>query len=206
MGRPAVNTVLNNTFKAPSAATGTAKDAYNADADPSTWVATNKDEFKKNLAILDSLDTGFCGNGLCEALETAISCALDCNANGTLTTACGNHVLYNGGVGTTPSATSYEVLASILADDELYLDTSKTKCAFYLAVEFGFATAGPGTNTTCGGRAPSYDVIDYSLSVLAIGIAGFSTDGNFTPDLGDGTPPHDDYLSTFPYLGEPHTP
>ena len=210
MGRPAVNTLLNRGFEAPTAGQGTAKDAYNADATPSGWVTAYTPEFMKGLAMIDSLDTGFCGNGKCELGEFGTDgsvgvCAADCpNATdvGTIATGCDNQVLYNGGVGTTPAATSYQTLAGILANDELYLDTTKMICAFYLAVEFGVATSQP--NSTCGGRAPQYDVIDYSLSALAIGISGFSTDGMFTPKFTDGAPPHTDYLSAFPYLGEPH--
>lgn len=206
MGRPAVNTVLTKGFTADPAA-GDAKDAYNADSDPAHWL-TNVPEFMKNLATLDALDTGLCGNGICEVGETgsegANPCA-DCRTAsdvGTITTGCGNQVLYNEGLGGTPQSDSYQTLAGILAADEIYVDTSRGQCAFYLAVEFGVAT-GIG-NTTCGGRAPQYDVIDFSLSMLAVGVAGFSTDGMFTPKLKDNAPPHTDYLSAFPYLGEPH--
>ena len=208
MGRPAINTLLNHGFD-PTAAAGTAKDTYNADADPSNWVTAYTAEFTKNLGILDALDTGFCGNGRCELGEfgtngTTGVCAVDCPTATQVGTGdgCGNQVLYNGGQGTTPNAMSYTTLAGILAGDELYVDTTKTTCAFYLAVEFGVAT-GLG-NTTCGGRAPQYDVVDYSLSAIAVGINGFSTDGMFTPKFKDNAPPHTDYTSTFPYLGAPH--
>jgi hypothetical protein len=61
MGRPAINTALNNTFETNATTKGAAKDAYN-DALPPAW-PTFKAEFQKNLAILDSLD-GSCGNQL----------------------------------------------------------------------------------------------------------------------------------------------
>lgn len=201
LGRATANTVLNHGFDG-TAAAGPAKDAYNADGTASGWVTANTGEFMKNMAVLDSLDTGMCGNGLCEINENGTTCAADCTAAGTITTGCGNQPLYNGGVGTTPGPTSYQALASVLAADELYLDTSRSQCGLYLAVEFGAITG--GGNTTCGGRMPQYDVIDFSLTVLTMGIAGFSTDGTFTPELGDGTPKHTDYLAAFPYLGEPH--
>ncbi|NVB79330.1 MAG: DUF4331 family protein [Kofleriaceae bacterium] len=207
MGRPAVNTVLTKGFTADQTAAGAAKDAYNADSSPANWL-TNVPEFMKNLATLDALDTGFCGNGICEVGETGSSGANPCadcataTQVGTITTACGNQVLYNEGLGGAAKADSYQALAGLLAADEIYVDTSRGQCAFYLAVEFGVAT-GLG-NTTCGGRAPQYDVIDFSLSMLAEGIAGFSTDGMFKPDLKDNAPPHTDYLASFPYLGDPH--
>lgn len=62
LGRPAINTALNHAFD-PSMAAGTAKDAYNADKDPTKWAANYTAEFAKNLAIYDSLDT-VCGNQL----------------------------------------------------------------------------------------------------------------------------------------------
>ena len=206
MGRPAINTALNHGFDGDATAAQAAKKAYNEQSDPATWVQ-NVPEFMKNLAIIDALDTGFCGNKLCEVGETggaAGNCMGDCGATamGTLTTACGNQALYNGtGMGA-PMATSYQTLAGVLSGDELYLDTSKGVCAFYLAVEFGVATG--GTNSTCGGRAPQYDVIDFTLSLGAIGIAGFSTDGMFTPAFKDNANVHTDFTSTFPFLGAPH--
>lgn len=211
MGRPAINTLLNHGFDS-TAGAQTAKTAYNNDADPANWVTANVPEFMKNLGVLDALDTGLCGNGKCETAEfNYLGQATTCNAAGedcatatpsATNNGCGNQVLYNGGQGTTPNAMSYATLAGILAADELYLDTSKTVCEFYLAVEFGVAT-GLG-NTTCGGRAPQYDVIDYSLSMIVMGLAGFTT--SLQPRLGDGVTAHTDYASTFPYLGPPHTP
>ena len=216
LGRPTVNTLLNRGFDG-TAGAGPAKDMYNADADAATWPATYLAEFKRNLGILDALDTGLCGNGKCETAEfdfngDPVACngaGQDCNGTtpNAANNGCGNQVLYNGGVGTTPSASSYNALAGMLAADELWLDPHKGLCGLYFAVEFGVVISGgmpSGGNTTCGGRMPQYDVIDFSLSAIAMGIPGFSTDGKFTPKLGDGVPPHTDYLSTFPYLGAPH--
>ncbi len=62
MGRPAINTALNHTFDSNMATKDAAKDAYNANATPSTW-NTAVPEFMANLAILDGLDT-VCGNQL----------------------------------------------------------------------------------------------------------------------------------------------
>jgi hypothetical protein len=207
MGRPAINTALNHAFDGDATATAAAKKAYNEQADPATWLA-NVPEFQKNLAIIDALDTGMCGNGKCETGETGTTtgnCMADCGTTAAGTgNGCGNQALYNGtGMGApTASPNSYQTLAGVMAGDELYLDTTKGTCAFYLAVEFGIATG--GTNSTCGGRAPQYDVIDFTLSVGAEGIAGFSTDGNFTPEIRDGASAHGDYSSVFPFLGEPN--
>lgn len=63
MGRPAINTALNNTFNTNPEQTDQAKDGYNANGDRSTWNTQYNAEFRANLAILDSLDT-VCGNQL----------------------------------------------------------------------------------------------------------------------------------------------
>src|SRR5262245_43941649 len=147
-GRPAVNTALNHAFDPACTASMCApKNAYNVDTNIAAWQATYTAEFMTNLGIIDALD------------------------NPPTTLHRGNQVLYNGiaGGGGTPGPTSYQMLGGLLAADELYLDTSKTMCLFYLAVEFGAATSMP--NTTCGGRAPSYDVIDFSYSALAAGLS-----------------------------------
>lgn len=205
MGRPAINTALNKAFTDETPTTGpgvTAKDAYNADANKSAWPATYAGEFAQNLGILDVLDGGRTDNGLCEVGETQALNPTECpnDVTGTAPMGCGNQVGINP-AGTT-LAMRYGTLAGLLADDRLYLDTSKTACGLYLAVEFGVVTT--SGNTTCGGRAPAYDVIDFTYSALAMGIRGFSTDGNFTPKLGDGVPAHTDLLTAFPYLGPPH--
>ncbi len=63
MGRPAVQTATNHTFDGNDSTKGAAKDGWNSNADPTTWVAMYSAEIEKNLAILDSLDT-VCGNQL----------------------------------------------------------------------------------------------------------------------------------------------
>jgi hypothetical protein len=200
LGRPAINTALNHAFD-PTAAAGTAKDAYNVDGSPGGWVAAYAPTFAAGLGIMDVLDTGLtCTDGTCVA-ESAP----------TASDGCGNQVLYNGNAagGDTATATSYATLASILADDQLYMDTTKTSCelpshANYLAVEFNVVTSLP--NLTCGGRAPTNDVIDTSYTALAIGVTGFKVgDGSYTPFFGDGVGPHADVSnSAFPFLGTPH--
>lgn len=217
MARPAVNTVLNHGLD-PSMDGKDAKDTYNQMTSRLTeWLSpANVGEFMKNLALIDLLDSGRCGNGICEENETFLTCPVpaqsgddpgDCTATSVPAgNGCGNQVLYNGSPtgGGSPAADSYSSLAKILADDELYLDTSKPNCLFYLAVEYGVVSSGTqGTNTTCGGRAPDYDVIDFSYSILAMGIRGIDV-ATFTPLVQDGVGKHPDVTTTFPYLGAPH--
>lgn len=219
MGRPAINTALNHAFDAGSGA-GPAKDTYNEDEAVGQWQTEYAAQFSANLGVLDTLDTGLtCTNGNCTAEGTA--------ADGD---GCGNQIMYDNMIGgskgvcagtnpavpcnlttdcTTgthtcvgPTNQSYAVLASILADDQLYLDTSQSSCGLYLAVELGVVSGSPVPD--CGGRAPAEDVMDVSYTALAIGITGFNATAGFAPFFGDGVGPHTDLTTSFPYLGAPH--
>ncbi len=187
MGRPAINTALNHEFDEPDAGTsGPAKDSYNADPNIATWKTTYAATFEKSLAILDSLDTS------------------DAGGNG-----CGNQFGYNlAGPGT-----YYAAVAGLMGDDQLYVDTSKTACTQYLAVELNALGALP--NNDCGGReitgsagtgpAFGYDVMNITYQVaagLAITDAGLVvqevvTDGPTTAVSSKTTG------TTFPYLAAP---
>jgi hypothetical protein len=179
MGRAAVNTALNASFD-PTAAAQTAKQAYNENSDIMTWFAPAMVmEFAKNLALIDVLDKSTAGG-----------------------VGCTNQALYNGTGGGTPNAMSYFTLAAVLLNDQIFIDTSKTTCVAYLAVEFGLVA---GSFSSCGGRAPEYDVVDFSYSMLAAGVGGFdSVNGVFVPKIGDGVAVHDDVTQSFPYLGAPN--
>jgi hypothetical protein len=219
VGRPAINTLLNHGFD-PTADAGSAKEKYNADTGSgSGWVATWRGELAKNAAIIDALDTGMCGNGTCETGEIGvggtggITCQADCGSGVTIGSgaACGNTVLYNVGVPNPnpgnplpPNPGSYVALGSLLAQDEIFLNTSKGACQLYLAVEYYVATNAADMETTCGGRKLDYDVVDFSLSMLAAGVGGFDIAAGFLPKIGDGVAKHTDYLADFPFLGNPH--
>jgi|GEM_PF-464226 len=110
-----------------------------------------------------------------------------------LDASCGNQLLY-----TAPtSETSYDVLAGALADDRLYLNSASSTCGQYLAVEADATGVVP--NSDCGGRAPSYDIIDTTYSVLAAGAL---------TGVGDGVPSDDGTVdeTTFPFLDAPGLP
>jgi hypothetical protein len=197
MGRPAINTALNALVLDNAAVTALKKESYNLASDPATWATlplgggrTIAAEFAVNLAFIDVLDQGnpaIPGTGL--------------NAPG-----CKNQVLYNGSPsgGGTPVATSYQTLATILADDMLYIDTSKTSCSSYLSLEIEAATGGTVPHTQCGGRTPTHDVIDITYSLLISGQAGFTNPG-FMPRITDGVTTHTDINEAmFPYFGTPH--
>jgi hypothetical protein len=158
MGRPAINTALNETFNADSDEKNAGKDAYNAASDPADW-SDYASAFETSLGILDGLDA-----------------------------TCGNQLL--AGTGDTP----YGALAGVLLDDQLYVNTDKGTCAAYLGVEA--EALGLVEDGSCGGRTPSYDVIETSYSVLAAGVLSGVDDTISADDV-----THDE--DTFPFLAEP---
>ena len=105
-------------------------------------------------------------------------------------TVCGNQLL----AGPAPVPGRYGTLAGVLADDQLYVNTSSGTCTTYLAVE---ANAVGIANSDCGGRTPLYDTIDRTYSVLTIGALGGVTDGVDADADGAAS------TSTFPFLLPP---
>jgi hypothetical protein len=178
MGRPAINTALNNTFLH-TAGTGTpvtamerdaAEDEYNADDDNAGWAAAWGDDARVSLALIDSLDAD-CTNGI-----------------------------GSGGMPDDDNATNYGTIGTVLMNDWLIVKgDGMESCGMavgYLAVEAAFLGI---DNDECGGRMPSYDVIDYSYAGLAAGGAGIL--GDAVPDgVEAGVGAGNDM--TFPYLAD----
>ncbi len=189
MARPAINTALNAVLDADPLKTSK-KNKYNEQPDPTMWKTTVLDatttpptvvlgEFAKYIGFFDVLDQG---------LATVPA------PNG-----CDNGVAFMAPA----SPTSYGNLATILADDELYVDTTKTGCNFYLSLEVEVAAGVP--HTQCGGRTLTMDVVDVSYSLLAAGTAGFDVANGFAPRITDGATAHNDVSNdNFPFLGAPH--
>lgn len=186
MGRPAITTALNALLETNAIVKAAKKDAYNHASDPGTWAttvldanvqpaATVRSEFAGHLGMFDALDSGMTvigGNG------------------------CGNAPAYAAPAG----PTSYHAFANLLADDQLYLDTSKTQCDRYLAVELAAVFSTPQSG--CGGRTLTHDVIDTTYSLMAAGAYGF--DSSMNPRIGDGVSAHTDVTNLeFPFLGQP---
>jgi len=102
----------------------------------------------------------------------------------------GNQWLADGGQ---DSPARYRRLAELLADDRLWIDSRRTTCAEFLAVEraaFGAA------NGDCGGRSLDVDVNGVFRSMLIRG----------TPDTSDDGVDHDDHVHSnvdFPFLAAP---
>jgi Domain of unknown function (DUF4331) len=198
LGRPAINTVLNHGFDTTG---GPAKDAYNQDGSPGGWMAAYAAQFASNLAIVDVLDTG----RVCDGMGNCADVAAVAGAG------CGNQAFFNGNAigGGAPVADSYSILATVLTNDQLFLDTSVFPAELpathqgYLAAEL--SALGVLQNTVGGGRSPTMDVIDTSYTALAEGIAGFNATSEFAPDMTDGVGPHTGVTNTtFPFLAAPN--
>jgi hypothetical protein len=90
--------------------------------------------------------------------------------------------------------TRYAALAGALADDQLYVDTSKNSCSQYLAVEANVLKQ-LGLSD-CGGRTPTMDTIDVTYSVVVVGGLNGVDDGISQPDPKPSN-------TAFPFLGAP---
>jgi hypothetical protein len=108
-----------------------------------------------------------------------------------LDTVCGNQLLADDN----NAEGRYATLASILVDDQLYVNTGSGECGVYLGLEAEIVGAIAVGQGKCGGRMPSDDIIDRSYSVLAAGILS-GVDDTITAD--DCT-----HSSEFPFLCAP---
>jgi hypothetical protein len=184
-GRPGIRTILIGGFSAP-ADQPRQKDAYGRAADPASWRTTM---LSTNLTIE-------------AALQTSLA-AFDAIDPPAPPMGCGNGLAYTPPV----NAISYRAAADLLADDQLYLDTSKATCNVYLALEIPRVTAGAFIPLECGGRMLTQDAIDVTYSVLASGeFDGLDTGHGFTPLIHGSLTAHTDVTTTFPFLGPPHAP
>ena len=104
-----------------------------------------------------------------------------------LDTVCGNQLGYS-------QTTHYQTLATALADDRLYVDTSQSTCAHYLGVELH--ALGILTTADCGGRKMTYTPVWDTYTAVS-GATSQVTDGLSGPVASktNGT--------TFPYLAAP---
>jgi len=165
MGRAGVNTALTDPFSTVAGQTSDqVKDAYNAASDPSMWATM--------------FTGGPVGNLI--AGNLAILDALD--------GVCGNQPFAK--PGTPPPADRYKPLATVLADDQLYVNTSAGTCNSYLAVETGAAN-------DCGGRTPLYNTIDVTYAVVA-GPSATVVNGITHDAEGNAS------VTAFPFLGNPN--
>jgi len=90
----------------------------------------------------------------------------------------------DGIMGNGVSGLSIPVLAGVLLDDRMIIDTRIPSCGQYLAVELGLTTA-------CGGRTLQADVIDVSFAALV------------GPGVSDNVPDDSTTRADFPFIGRP---
>ena len=197
IGRAGVNTALTDPFWNDGTQTKLGhhakQDKYNAASDPTAWATT----------VLTT------GGPTSLALVKGAIAAYD-SLNGTsdgiaLGDGCGDQLAYGA-----LSNADYTTLATVLVDDQIYVNTSSGSCTSYLAVEANVLGV---TNTDCGGRTPNYNTIDITYSALASGAlvtganatclngtatCGVSSGVTADPDANVAVP------ATFPFLGDPN--
>ena len=170
MGRPAINTALVNTF-APDAVRGAAEDDYNttSNANRSSFIGTMAGQ----LAVYDAL-VGSCG-------DNPVT----------------NRASANPADGLATGASRYNFIATVFADDQLYLNGGSAGaeaglCNQYLSAELGVIGV-TGLETDCGGRTPNHDTIQTTYSAVAIGAASGVDDGIAADESAHS-------LTAFPFL------
>lgn len=188
MGRGTINVAVTNPFDLDYSAVqggngvNATRDMHSKDGNQAGWAAKWTPIIATTLGIYDGVDR-VCGNQF-GACSMAAGCAS----------------------ASTPMPGRYNTLAGVLADDQLYVDTTKSDCSFYLAVEAALLQV-PGANMFCGGRTPLVDVVDVMYTAATVGAAGFPA----TPTAGfaihDGVTKDNettDSLTTFPFLSDPN--
>lgn len=100
---------------------------------------------------------------------------------------CGNQLMAG-----TLSANRYVPLATVLADDRLYINANLSTCSSYLALEAG--TAGD-----CGGYHPTVVAMDVTYNILVAGRATGTYNNGVTADLDGGIAMN----APFPFLIAP---
>ncbi len=140
----------------------------------------------------DAVESDWAANWTAD-LETML--AIYDGADGT----CGNQFLADT---TKTDKSRYGTLAGVLADDRLYLDTSKTTCTTYLGVELNAVGV---ANSDCGGRTPDEQVVHVMYTAATVGASGFNSDGTFAVTDGVNNEKETPVsLTTFPFLSAPN--
>jgi hypothetical protein len=93
----------------------------------------------------------------------------------------------------------YRKLATLLADDRLWVDSTATPCTQFFAVELAHLSRDGDATHDCGGRTPTEDAIDIYRSLLANGTTRGVDDGVDRDD-------HVHSASVFPFLAAPDDP
>ena len=105
---------------------------------------------------------------------------------------CGNQLL----AGKVENAGRYRQLATLLADDRLWVNSASKVCTHFFAVELAQLTGQRELANDCGGRSPTYSAANIYRSLLANG-KPVGIDDGLTRDE------HDHSASAFPFLAAP---
>src|SRR5262249_13757003 len=106
---------------------------------------------------------------------------------------CGNQLLAN-----LDPARRYVALASLLADDRLWVNSASGVCGQFFAVELANVAAQVQFAEDCGGRTPNYDSANIYRSLLVSGTRIGIDDGLHRDELR-----HSD--DVFPFLAAPQS-
>jgi hypothetical protein len=105
---------------------------------------------------------------------------------------CGNQLL----AGKVASAGRYRQLATLLADDRLWVNSASKVCTHFFAVELAELAGQRALANDCGGRSPTYSAANIYRSLLTNG-KPVGIDDGLTRDE------HDHSSSEFPFLAAP---
>ena len=106
---------------------------------------------------------------------------------------CGNQLLANPKA---PPSKRYHALATLLADDRLWVNSASTVCTQLFAVELANLAGQKELNNDCGGRTPNYDASNVYRSLLVDGTSASVDDGVHHDD-------HEHSAAVFPFLAAP---
>lgn len=106
---------------------------------------------------------------------------------------CGNQLLADA---TSTSPARYRSLATVLADDRLWVNSESTICGEFFSVELAALAGNDSMNIYCGGRTPNDDAIDVYRSVLSMGQAKGVDDGVDRDE-------REHSITEFPFLAAP---
>ncbi len=105
---------------------------------------------------------------------------------------CGNQLLAS----TSATAGRYRELATLLADDRLWVNSASRVCTEFFAVELTELTGQARSATDCGGRSPTYSAANVYRSLLANGTSAGIDDGLARDEREHSS-------TTFPFLAAP---
>ena len=105
---------------------------------------------------------------------------------------CGNQLLAE----RTESATRYQTLAKLFADDRLWVNSASGVCTQFFAVELANLAGQKTLSSDCGGRSPTYDAPNVWRSLLIAGTSTGITDGLRQDE-------HAPSATVFPFLAPP---